>query len=154
MNLNTKNDHSTEAELIETIGGDDFVTWLALAREEKAGAASVDRACIVLIGRVSWHSRFGTRRASGDEVKFTLAPLIDIEAPVQCDPLQAIYTRGELTQLPIYPDLRANASANEFHYGEERSGYYTLKWVVNDDDEAVKYEQRPAPNDTTNFLPG
>ena len=152
MDLNTNNDHPIPAELKQTGGGDDFVTWLALAREEKAGQATLDRACIVLVGGVIWHSHHNTRCALDDEVKFTMAPLMDIEAPVQCNPLQAIYTRGMLTQLPLYPDLRANASANEFHYGEERSGSYTLQWVFNDDDEAVKYKQRKAPEDATNFL--
>ena len=129
------------AALTTTQGSDEFVTWLALAKDEPPRKA-------VLLGRAVWRVDWVATVEHGQLRHTRPTPLSVVTVDENLS--------TQLTAAPAlgdgrtYPDYRTDASMNSYSVGEMRNqlNEVTARWQYDDDGRPVAYRALVLPPDT------
>jgi hypothetical protein len=129
------------ATLTATHGTDEFVTWLALAKEEPPRK-------VVLLGRAVWRVDWDATVEEGEfrRTRPTALSVVTVDRNLNTQVTDA----PALGDGRTFPDYRTDASINSYSVGEMRDplGEVTRRWQYDDDDTPEEFSRRALAPET------
>jgi hypothetical protein len=137
-------------KLESVVGSKRFATWFALCRKwgtDQNVDGTENKAVVVLIGKILWTADYNYQAGNPDKKSSIMITALE-QLKLEVYDKQPDMGNGE-----SFPDLRYDASGNNFMVGTLILDDKEIKWCYDDEGEITKFEEAKLEDESTFFSP-